>query len=298
MAVLAVVASLAVWTLLAARAARGRPVMPYEPRSRVPWNGLDVLSIFAFYVLCGACLWYFANEWWSLGDIDPPAASGTGQADNSHDVVVLLRANPTPGMFLLCGVMVIVVAPIIEEFLCRLLLVGWLEAVENRWRRKMPLLRRSIPGMVPVTLTSLFFAVLHFRLAEEPEDAGVLARKMAVGLVASLLALAFGVCWLRIRSRATLSDLGFDPHRLPADIRLGLLAFLAIAAPIYLLQWLCSAVLPADAAPDPIPLFFFALALGTLYYRTHRIVPAIVLHMALNATALALLLLMIGTWNP
>ena len=41
-------------------------------------------------------------------------------------------------------------------------------------------------------------------------------------------------------------------------------------------------------APDPIPLFFLALVLGTLYHRTHRIAPSLVLHMAFNATSIAL----------
>jgi len=47
-------------------------------------------------------------------------------------------------------------------------------------------------------------------------------------------------------------------------------------------------LLPPDVAPDPIPLFFFALALGILYLRTHRISAPITLHVALNGTSLAL----------
>jgi membrane protease YdiL (CAAX protease family) len=42
-------------------------------------------------------------------------------------------------------------------------------------------------------------------------------------------------------------------------------------------------------APDPVALFILALVLGTLYYRTHRIVPSIVTHAAFNATTLLLL---------
>ena len=36
-------------------------------------------------------------------------------------------------------------------------------------------------------------------------------------------------------------------------------------------------------APDPVPLFFFALALGYLYQRTHRLAPSVALHVAFNA---------------
>jgi hypothetical protein len=38
--------------------------------------------------------------------------------------------------------------------------------------------------------------------------------------------------------------------------------------------------------PDPIPLFFLALVLGYLYFRTHRIVPSIVAHALFNAFAM------------
>jgi len=40
---------------------------------------------------------------------------------------------------------------------------------------------------------------------------------------------------------------------------------------------------------DPIPLFFLALGLGYLYYRTHRIIPCIAMHALFNAFSLAML---------
>ena len=36
--------------------------------------------------------------------------------------------------------------------------------------------------------------------------------------------------------------------------------------------------------PDPVPLFLFALMLGYLYQRTHRILPSIVAHFVCNGT--------------
>ena len=90
---------------------------------------------------------------------------------------------------------------------------------------------------------------------------------------------------------ATAADLGWVPEKFFADVRLGLLAFAGLAAPIYGLQILLINLLPKYLAPDPAVLFVFALALGTLYCRTHRAVPSIVLHMALNATSLTLALL-------
>jgi membrane protease YdiL (CAAX protease family) len=67
------------------------------------------------------------------------------------------------------------------------------------------------------------------------------------------------------------------------------LAFLTIAAPLYLLQFAIAMVtIPRGIAPDPFTLFPFALVLGYLYYRTHRIVPSMALHLALNGTSLLL----------
>ncbi len=59
-----------------------------------------------------------------------------------------------------------VVAPIVEETLFRLVLQGWLESLETRWRflRRWPKLR----GFWPVTVASLLFASLHFRSAKTP----------------------------------------------------------------------------------------------------------------------------------
>jgi membrane protease YdiL (CAAX protease family) len=41
--------------------------------------------------------------------------------------------------------------------------------------------------------------------------------------------------------------------------------------------------------PEPVPLFFLALILGYLYYRTHRIVPCIVAHAVFNAFTMIVL---------
>ena len=43
--------------------------------------------------------------------------------------------------------------------------------------------------------------------------------------------------------------------------------------------------------PDPIPLFVLALVLGYLYAKTHRILPCIVVHMALNGFSMLSILI-------
>ena len=51
------------------------------------------------------------------------------------------------------------------------------------------------------------------------------------------------------------------------------------------------ALLHIDHGPDFMALFVFALGLGFVYQRTHRIVPCIVAHMLLNACTMGILLI-------
>ncbi len=83
------------------------------------------------------------------------------------------------------------------------------------------------------------------------------------------------------------------PKKFFGDVALGLVAFMAVAAPIYVLQGVLQMHLK-EVAADPITLTVFAAVLGFLYFRTHRLVPSILLHMALNGTSLLLAGLLSG----
>jgi membrane protease YdiL (CAAX protease family) len=192
-------------------------------------------------------------------------------------------------VLLLCFLSAAVAAPLAEEFFFRVLLQGWMETVERRWRRFMPYLRRLMPiGMAPILLTSLLFARLHFRVDSPQMNLRFLVFLIGGNAVAQLLTIGFAVAWLRWRVGASAADLGWNRPKLSGDVKLGLAAFAVLAIPIYAMQIALTNLLPAYLAPDPLPLFFLALALGTLYYRTHRIAPVIVLHAALNGTSLLL----------
>jgi hypothetical protein len=143
----------------------------------------------------------------------------------------------------------------------------------------------------PIFLSSFLFARAHFRTAAPAMNLYYVTLLLVGNMLASLLTMGLAIGLLRLRVRASAADFGWVPEKLLADLRLGLLAFVAVAAPLYILQLALSLSLPKYFAPDPFTLFVFALVLGTLYYRTHRIVPAIVVHMSLNATTLAMALL-------
>jgi membrane protease YdiL (CAAX protease family) len=282
-------ASLVVWALVVRRLWRRLPVLPYESRRPVPWRAAQVLVVFVVFEfpLLAALTWFVLV---GRGDVDPGEASRAEKPNVEHLIVDLLRADPSAATWLLCALVAVVVAPIVEEFTYRLLLQGWLEAEERRARRRTAAVRRLIPGVGPVVLVSLLFALRHFRRAAPPLEPEDLREGMVSQVVWSLLTLSFAVWLLRTRAGATAADLGFVPGKLLADVRLGLLACAAVTAPILALQYVLMRFVFSgqSVATDPIPLFFLALTLGAVYYRTHRIVPAMVTHMAFNATAMVL----------
>jgi membrane protease YdiL (CAAX protease family) len=224
-----------------------------------------------------------------------PAIQQVDDSGTAHTVARLFDEADLRVLWV-CALSAVVVAPIVEEFFFRVLLQGWLEAGQRRLRPQMPTLGRLVPGALgPILLTALLFARVHFRVDTPMLPASFLTLILAADGAAKLVAMTFAVVLLRAGFGATVADLGWVRERFLADVGLGLLAFAAVAAPIYAAFLLLgNLVLPKYLAPDPFVLFPFALVLGILYHRTHRIVPAIVLHMSLNATSLAMAWLLMG----
>jgi membrane protease YdiL (CAAX protease family) len=218
-----------------------------------------------------------------------------GWINLQHPLVVVMSTDPSPLTLTICLLSAVVVAPIAEEFLFRLLLQGWLEAVERRLRRQIPFLRHTMRGLMPVAISASVFALMHWREAAPPNPAHYFLGLIAGG-AAYLLMVGFAIALVKVRVGAGAVDLGLVPAKIGRDVVIGLVAALAILAPIYLLQVLVQTYLtPAKVAGDPVTLVFFAAVLGTLYARTHRIVPAITLHMALNLSSLAMAWFSVGT---
>jgi len=287
-AALAVLASAAVCGVVVSRWRQRRPAIPYQPRRPAPWGALEMTCVALLYLAAQAGVLILAAT--ILG----PHATRTPpiynpDKENSLHVTLQLMAEANGWVLLLCGVSAIIVAPVAEEFLFRVVLQGWLESLEHRWRRRMPTLRRLLPrACLPIALTSFLFAMMHFRLAGPPIDKSYLLLIMAGSSAATLLTAVLALVLLRRRTGATAADFGWSPGKIRGDAWLGLSAFAAVAAPIYAAQYDLHLLLPTYLAPDPFALFLFALALGTLFYRTHRIVPAIVLHVSLNGTSFLL----------
>jgi len=294
---------LGLWAWILWRLRQRAPVLPFEPRRRVPWGGLHVFAVLLVYVGAMVALHPLSDVFAALiarepgraaaleeGLPDRPAGEGSAPR-REHPVLRALEPGAGLAAMLLALYSAVLVAPVAEEFFFRLLLQGWLEKLEWLGRRRSLALRRLIPGVLPVLVASTLFAAIHARPPKPPEEAGASLPLMAADSTARLVTVALFVWLLKAFSGATARDLGFVREKFWADVRLGLLAFLAIGVPIYMIQDGFARLLPESVVPDPIALVFFASALGLLYYRTHRIVPAVTLHLALNATSITLYLL-------
>jgi membrane protease YdiL (CAAX protease family) len=276
----------AVWMLVISRWWMGLPVIPYQPRRQVPWDGIHVLSTVVAQQIVLIVVAAEVIRRLPIIAVAKPDAAADASAEHPF-VKMLLACHHNPWVFLVALLAAVVVAPVFEEFLFRLLLQGWLEKVQRRRRRAAAFLGRSMAlGAGPILLSSLIFGAVHFQVAAPAPPPLVVAAGAIADAVVKLLVMAAVIILLRVYRGATALDLGWAPEKLAGDVGLGLLAFLAAAPPVYLLNGLCQAVLPAKIASAPLPLVFFGLVLGTLYFRTHRIVPSIVTHAAFNATAL------------
>lgn len=261
----------------------------YQPRRNVPWGAFDVailmLAYFAVPLLVVSAAWSMLSS-----PEEPQPAAVQTRPDTAHPLQHVLLESRNPWAFGMCILLAVVIAPASEEVLFRLVLQGWLEAAERRRRRHIRWLRSLPVGALPILLSSLAFAALHYREAAGPKDVSIVTILLAAQGAASLLTLAMAFCWLKFAAGANTVDLGIVPRRLPGDVVLGLLACLVVTLPVYFACGIASQMLPKNIAPDPVAIFLLSIALGTLYCRTHRIAPCIVMHMAFNAVAILLAL--------
>ncbi len=295
-AIAMVLGGIAIWLTVLRRVLLRQPVIEFERRRPVPWNGWEVIAIFlAFYLLAsllatGAELalgWNFDPQLEAATQTSSAEEAGADKTDldRAHPIIVLLDSNLSRGVIALCLLSAVILAPVHEEFVFRLVIQGYLEKVELR-RRRMFHSASLWLGIWPIALSSLIFAALHFRFPRPLQPEQVLYA-LAIGAVVRILLVIGGVAYLKTVRSATWADLGIRFDTFFTDLRLALTAFVAIIVPINALQYELVRRFP-DFVPDPIPLTILAVALGYLYFRTQRLMPALLLHLMFNAASMAL----------
>ena len=210
----------------------------------------------------------------------PSPAAVVEQKDHGHPVFQLIEhGKKSPMVFLVAFLTLVVVAPLIEEFLFRLLFQGWLEA-------KLSQSQVPYASGIAIVIVSLFFAVLHAGNSMDMSTLMLFCMFAAV-IVSHLLLFTLGIVYLvAVRNVRTTAWFGtqrfFRPQFLTgaSQCLLALLFLFGISAG---LDW----AFP-NTNTDPVPIFFFSLVLGTLYSRTQNITYCVLLHACLNAMSLTI----------
>lgn len=179
-------------------------------------------------------------------------------SESKHPLIESLLANPRSLFFAIAGFAAVIVAPVVEEFLFRVYLQGWLE--------NLAMLRQS---RLSGGIHSADFPRRVFWGTVAP-------RQEAMSSFPSEPATKIGDdLWEDI---PVVSSLEMRPAWWPIVVT----SLLFSAAHF-------------GHGPDPIPLFFLALGLGYLYQRTHRVWPSVTVHCLVNLTSLYLLWVYVQT---
>jgi membrane protease YdiL (CAAX protease family) len=186
-----------------------------------------------------------------------------------HPLLDQMTATPDLTVFAVAMAAAVIVAPVFEEIVYRLLLQGGLERLEDEhvgWPFSRP--TRASERLVEEHAAE---SEVLANQDEFSESAGS-APKQAAG--------------------EELFDTTIEPEELPAIAPggPGMLPGLSHGwAPILISSFLF-ALAHLGNGPSPIPLFAMAMFLGYAYQRTHRILPSIIAHVVLNLTSVTVLI--------
>lgn len=278
--------SAAAWAFLARRWWRSEPLVAYSPRRAVPWRMGDVLIVSVFLIFSSRacprlCLLAAASAGW-IDDAERIAALPDGAVDAEKaaiDWIAGIAVNLMTIAFALVWILSQTGATLADLGLRR-----------EQWRTDM--LRGLIAFAAVAAPLYGMQAVLSKLVIEQHPIVEVLRRHPS-----SLLYLLSGISAVVIAPLAEemlfrgvlqgwLETIGGD-EQVSADATRGqrvnngaIVASAAVFAAMHI-----------GHGAAPIPLFFFALVLGYLYERTHRLTASITLHFCLNASSFAALCL-------
>ncbi len=198
--------------------------------------------------------------------------------ESKHPLVELLRENPSPWFLAISGFAAVVAAPLVEEYLFRLLLQGWLEKIawfrgRGGWISSSDDYQRPWPEPAEVSLDE--------RDAEEAPAERNSEQAAAVSPHGPRDGEPGNPYLSPEQGVAEDSAVGEAYPARPSAT--GRLWPILISSSIFaLLHW--------QHGPDWVPLLFLAAGLGYIYSRTHRLVPCITVHFLLNSLSMLALL--------
>ncbi len=187
------------------------------------------------------------------------ALAFTFQQPYTHPIIEGYKHQPDAWMLSLTALSAIVVAPLCEELLFRVLLQGWFESIDATWQR-----RRRKEGDAALPLPEPATA--------EPAPLPVASDNPYASPAAPLVAVV-------------------APDAVDTFVPKPALWPILLSSVLFALSHIGQGL-------APVSLFFLALVLGYLYQRTHRLWPSLIVHMLLNAGSIAILWLYVGNNLP
>ena len=185
-------------------------------------------------------------------------------SQENHPLEQVMRNQPSPSMIFWITLVAVVAAPVVEEFLLRVVFQGWLE-------------RCFFRGAQPEVAQE----VLVMEQPDDPTSPALFDASIPYAAPPRLEASAISVSGpLELNHWETA---GMETEQfVPSGWR--------AAMPIVISSVLFAGMHFGHGI-DPIPLFFLAVVLGWLYQRTHRLWPCVVLHTALNGLSMTMMFL-------
>ena len=217
-------------------------------------------------------------------------------SEKQHPLIESLLEDSGGMFFVVGGFAAVIVAPIVEEFLFRVFLQGWLENLAA-YRQAVRVGREFPPGFG----VDLFWGRAHAYHRPQPsstedglltgdrEDVAEISSNTEIDTPPPSVSANHPPNGLTNPYSSPSASLGFHVDSSGSHL------------PMRPASWPILVSAGAFAAahighgPDPIPLFFLALALGVLYQRTHRVWPCITVHCLLNFVSLFNLWVIVNT---
>jgi membrane protease YdiL (CAAX protease family) len=172
----------------------------------------------------------------------------TGEDPSVHPIIKDSQSNPSYQLMIWHAISAVIVAPLVEEFIFRGVLQGWLEKL-SRVTRAIEVKRQNRNFATNTTKEPI-----QEPNQENPYAAGQADdRETVTAMIAD-------------------SDDSIPEPPMIAPIIVSSLFF-------SFFHW--------GHGVAPVPLFFLAIVLGYLYQRTHRLLPSLVVHVGLNGLSMA-----------
>ena len=249
---------------------------------------------------------------------DPTAQNATKPANEStmHPVArLMLRARHSKYYWVVVALVflsVVLIAPLTEEFIFRVLIQGYLEKIfppvlrvksDSRDAERDVLVARLKNALAVSAIQAGLFALMHVGVPESPDAPTPLVdlfRSTVVSSVSLVLTLVVGLVFIVKLCGATSENLGLQSET-PRDADIGKKAFDKLqewTRGVYILVYISPIVfgvnlLLANLVPNfvvaPAPIFIFSFFEGLVYYRTRSYFTVVGMHMALNFASFSLL---------